>query len=55
MIHKHWFIAAVLFFILTFLTLNLSSGMVPDNGVYLTFALKVRDFDTTGYSISKGS
>lgn len=40
--------------LLIFFTAGFNNVFSGDNGTYLQYALKVKDFDTTGYSISKG-
>ncbi len=42
-----------IFFILILIASGVNEVFSGDNGTYLQYALRVKDFDTTGYSISK--
>ena len=44
-----------IFFTLMFFSMATNSVLSGDNNTYLQFALKVKDFDTTGSVITKGS
>jgi hypothetical protein len=44
-----------IFFTLIFFSIVTNSILSGDNGTYLKYALKVKDFDTTGCVITKGS
>lgn len=51
--NKQYITALFSLMILPCFTSNLLSYNISDNSIYIKYALKVNDFDTSGYSISK--